>query len=125
MRVFVLSALETCVNGASHGSIDVVVGRSVIFSSRARGTAPHRAFFMMWVSVDKWIRCELPTGGLGQNQNGLRTAPRKELRTLLLIPLLSGERAQFEPRRAPLATRRGLSRVRGVQGRRLDRRSAL
>ena len=92
MRVFALSAPETRVNSASHGPIDVVVGRTVIFLSRARGTAPQRAFFMMGAPVDKWISCELPTGGLGQNQNGLRTAPRKELRTLLLIPLPSGER---------------------------------
>jgi hypothetical protein len=59
MRVFARSAPETCVNRASHGPIDVVVGWSVIFSSRARGAAPHRAFFVMWVSVDKWIRCGL------------------------------------------------------------------
>jgi hypothetical protein len=74
MRVFALSAPETRVNSASHGLIDVVVGRTVIFSSRARGTAPHRAFFMMGASVDKWISCELPTGGLGQNQVELRSA---------------------------------------------------
>jgi len=34
--------------------IDAAEGRSVIFSLRACRTASGRAFFMMWVSVDKW-----------------------------------------------------------------------
>ena len=39
--------------------IDAAEGRSVIFSLRACRTASGRAFFMMWVPVDKWIRCGL------------------------------------------------------------------
>src|SRR5712692_11039770 len=110
MRVFVLSAPETCVNGASHGPIDVVVGRSVIFSSRARGTAPHRAFFMMGVSVDKWIRCGLPIGRARAESEWTADGTKEGTPDAVAHP-------------SPLW---GEGRVRGVfQGRRLDRRSDL
>ena len=39
--------------------IEAAEGRNVIFSLRACRTASGRAFFMMWVSVDKWIKCGL------------------------------------------------------------------
>jgi len=42
--------------------LEAVDGRSVIYSIRDRRTTSDRAFFMVWMSVDKWIRCGLPRG---------------------------------------------------------------
>ncbi len=52
--------------------IEAAEGRSVIFSSRACRTASGRAFFMMWVAVDKWIMCGLRMGLDKRNEDSLR-----------------------------------------------------
>ncbi|PYX04631.1 MAG: hypothetical protein DMG85_17180 [Acidobacteria bacterium] len=51
--------------------IEAAEGRSVIFSLRACRTASGRAFFMMWVAVDKWIRCGLRMGLDKRNEDSL------------------------------------------------------